>query len=201
MGIFDSLKNKLNFSSNKDAQNNISNVEKENKKKNEEDECLTNFKGKTKKTPDEWKEAFNEYVDCKYKMFNKLKVKERKIDDLLQFGIIFSGALIPIINVIIPLNEMEQIRIIATTLLGFSVTILVGINQIKRYHERWTTFKGVSRALEFEYLNLTKPKNVFSEEHEKNAYDNIISILQQEVKEVVSLFKEKGKDLDNNNQK
>ena len=95
--------------------------------------------------------------------------------------------------------EMEQTRIIVTTLLGFAVTILVGFNQIKKYHERWTTFKGVSRALELEYINLTKPKDAFFVEHEKNAYDNIISILQQEVKEVVSLFKDKSKDSENDN--
>jgi hypothetical protein len=197
MGIFDSLKN---FIFSKGAQNNTSNVKKENKKKNEKDECLTNFREKIKETPGGWKEAFNEYVDCKYNMFNKLKEKERKMDDLLQFGIIFSGALIPIVNVIIPLDKMEYWRVIVTTLLGFAITILVGFNQIKKYHERWTTFKGVSRALEFEYINLTKPKNDFSDEHEKNAYDNIINILQQEVKEVVSLFKDKDKGSDNNDQ-
>ena len=192
-----------------DAKNNNSNVNKENKNNNEEDEsltkirekidnkpdeCLTKIREKIDNKPDEWKEAFNEYVDCKYKMFDKLKVKEKLYDEILQFGIILSSALIPIVNVIIPIDEMEYIRIFVTTILGFSVTILVGFSQIKKYHERWTTFKGVSRALEFEYLKLTKPDNVFGQEYEKNAYDNIISILQQEAKEIVSLFKEKHKD-------
>lgn len=201
MNIIDFFKNKSIFKS-REIQNNNINLNNENKNNNEDDDCLTKFKEKINDKSNEWKKTFNEYVECKYKMFNKLKEKERKRDDLLQFGIIFSGALIPIVNVIIPLDEMEYTRIVVTTLLGFSVTIIVGFNQIKKYHERWTTFKGVSRALEFEYINLTKPKGIFIEEHEKNAYDNIISILQQEVKEVVSLFKDKGEDSNNkdNNQ-
>ena len=197
MKMPDFFKNSPIFAFFKHTKNNNSNVNKENKNNNEEDECLTKIREKINNKPinnkpDEWKEAFIEYVDCKYKMFDKLKVKERKKDERLQICIILSSALIPIANVIIPINEMEYIRIIVTTLLGFFVTILVGYSQIKKYHERWTTFKGVSRALEFEYLKLTKPNNVFSQEYEKNAYDNIISILQQEAKEIVSLFKDKN---------
>jgi len=193
MNIIDFFKNKSIFKS-KEIKNNNFNLNKENKNNNQDEDCLTKFKEKINDKPNEWKEAFKEYVDCKYKMFDKLKVKERNKDERLQICIILSSALIPIVNVIIPINEMEYIRIIVTTLLGFFVTILVGYSQIKKYHERWTTFKGVSRALEFEYLKLTKPKGIFIEEHEKNAYDNIISILQQEAKEIVSLFKEKHKD-------
>jgi hypothetical protein len=213
MKMPDFFKNSSIFAFFKDAKNNNSNINKENKNNNKEDECLTKFREKINNKEDEcltkfrekinnkedeWKEAFNEYVDCKYKMFDKLKVKEKKIDERLQICIILSSALIPIVNVIIPIGEMEYIRIFVTTLLGFFVTILVGYSQIKKYHERWTTFKGVSRALEFEYLKLTKPTTVFSQEYEKNAYDNIISILQQEAKEIVSLFKDKNNILNNN---
>jgi hypothetical protein len=162
-------------------------------KKKSDDDCLIKFKDSISKegkiTEDDWSKAFKEYVKCKYEMFDRLKERERQIDERLQFGIIFCGALIPIINVIIPIGEMEYIRIISNVILGFFVTVLAGINQIKKYHERWVTFKAVARALEFEYLKLTKPGNIFSNADQKSAYDNIISILQQEVKEIVSLFK------------
>ena len=78
MSISDS--NKLNFTSPKDSQKDISN------EKNEKDECLTKFKEKTNKTSAEWKEAFNEYVDCKYKMFNKLK--ERKEKEMIYYNLV-----------------------------------------------------------------------------------------------------------------
>jgi hypothetical protein len=132
-------------------------------------------------------------MKCKQKMFNRLKETERKSDQRLQLGIIFCGALIPIVNVILPQGN-EYLRIVFTTVLGFWVIIFTGINQIWKYHERSVIFKGVSRALEFEYIKLTKPEATFQGEPERNIYDNMMNILQHEVQEILSVLREKKDD-------
>jgi hypothetical protein len=159
-------------------------------------ECFEEFLAKIKNTTvdsNNWKEEFVKYMKCKQKMFNRLKETERKSDQRLQLGIIFCGALIPIVNVILPQGN-EYLRIVFTTVLGFWVIIFTGINQIWKYHERSVIFKGVSRALEFEYIKLTKPEATFQGEPERNIYDNMMNILQHEVQEILSVLREKKDD-------
>jgi hypothetical protein len=155
------------------------------------DECLDKFYKATKE-PDskDWDKHFKEYIKCKYEMFSTLKEKERRKDDWLQFSVIFLGTLVIFINA---LPFPDNVKAIVSATSGFLISLSVAFNKIKKYQERWPIFKGVSRALEFEYIDLTKPEESFRGERESKAYQNMLEILKQEAREVISLSKENTK--------
>jgi hypothetical protein len=134
------------------------------------------------------------------------RLKERKYIYLT----IIVGAFISVVNVFSVFNFLRETQIlisIISEILGATVTIMVGILEHEKYHQRWVHLKVVATRLRVEYYLWKNRASVYScdKENDLRCKDNDYKvnvlvercedITLKEAVEYAEMFTESGKKL------
>jgi hypothetical protein len=94
-------------------------------------------------------ERLKKFID----FFEKHREKNRDAEKKYVYLVIIVGASISVVNVfsVFDLRETQILVSIISAILGASVTIMVGILQHEKYHQRWVQVKVVATRLRVEY--------------------------------------------------
>jgi hypothetical protein len=108
----------------------------------------------------------------------------------LQFIIILTSALIPIVNVVSPAGD--ALRLISS-ILGGIIVVSTSLMQLHKYHENWITFRSTQELLKREkylYLNdAGEYANIEPEKKKRLLVENTESIVSSETSRYFTIHK------------
>jgi hypothetical protein len=118
--------------------------------------------------------------------YNKLRFR------ICQLIIIVASAVIPIINLGIPLTEVDPIQVLRiTAILGGVITIVTALSQMDAYFETWVLYRTTGEALKrerFLYINNAADYSALAgEEKNKLLVERVEAILSSENSKFLSL--------------
>src|SRR3990172_9737994 len=104
-----------------------------------------------KKINEEWYDPNNyneQRVVNRINWYDRTAVKNKTNYQRTQLGILVSGILIPIINIIS--FAPDEVRLISS-ILGGIIIGLTGFLQLRKYHENWLLYRSTAESLRREY--------------------------------------------------
>jgi hypothetical protein len=108
----------------------------------------------------------------------------------LQFLIILTSALIPIVNVVSPAGD--ALRLISS-IFGGIIVVTTSLLQLHKYHENWITFRSTQELLKREkYLYLNDAgdySNIEPEKKKRLLVENVESIVSSETSRYFTIHK------------
>jgi len=145
------------------------------------------------------KERLGPFID----FFDKAYYKDRRNESMLLYPIVIFGSLIAVVNVFSVGVEVIPLWVaIISSILGALISILTGINQFEKYHQRWLHSKQVSAKLRNQYYlwkyrvgdYACKPRDNPASENPNCKLDKLVSsceeIILKEAAEYADMFTE-----------
>ena len=134
----------------------------------------------------------NERLDDQISWYGKKSAYNKLRFRICQFIIIVASALIPIINLGIPLTEVDPIQVLRiTAILGGVITIVTALSQMDAYFETWVLYRTTGEALKrerFLYINNAADySGLAGEEKNKLLVERVEALLSSENSKFLSL--------------
>ena len=134
----------------------------------------------------------NERLDDQISWYGKKSAYNKLRFRICQLIIIVASALIPIINLGIPLTEVDPIQVLRiTAILGGVITIVTALSQMDAYFETWVLYRTTGEALKrerFLYINNAADySGLAGEEKNKLLVERVEALLSSENSKFLSL--------------